>query len=147
MCCRGSALAAERDINPPLTEDANLEAHAAAAVAHAMFADVRRLRAAALVNLSPWKYCEGPFGDRRPREGTEAIAALLERTLEDAPNHPGACHYFIHLMEAAFPERAVGCAERLADLMPGAGYIVHMPGHIYIRVGRYADGVRQDELL
>ena len=192
MCWWGIALAAGHNINQPLTEEANLEAYAAAGVAqtmssgvsplegdlieaiaerysrdpsrdratldaayaHAMgdvlarhpdHADVRTLRAAALMNLSPWNYWEGPFGDRRPREDTEAIAALLERTLEDAPNHPGACHYFIHLMEAAFPERAVGCAERLADLMPGAGHIVHMPGHIYIRVGRYADAVRQNE--
>ena len=60
-------------------------------------------------------------------------------------NHPGACHYYIHSVEAAYPEKAVPCAERLADLMPGAGHIVHMPGHIYIRVGRYADAVRQNE--
>ena len=63
----------------------------------------------------------------------------------DSFKNPGACHYYIHLMEAAFPERAVECADRLADLMPGAGHIVHMPGHIYVRVGRYADAVRHNE--
>jgi len=61
--------------------------------------------------------------------------------LELDPNHPGACHYLIHAVEAAYPERAVECADRLAALMPGAGHIVHMPGHIYLRVGRYADAV------
>lgn len=108
-------------------------------------ADVRTLRAASLMNLSPWNYWEGPFRDRKPRPGTEKILTLLERTVKDAPEHPGACHYFIHLVEAALPERAVECAERLASLMPGAGHLVHMPGHIYIRVGRYADAVRQNE--
>jgi tetratricopeptide (TPR) repeat protein len=108
-------------------------------------ADVRTLYGAALMNLSPWNYWKGPFGDRKPLPGTMRILEVLEGTVADAPNHPGACHYFIHLVEAAFPERAVGCAERLASLMPGAGHLVHMPGHIYIRVGRYADAVRQNE--
>jgi tetratricopeptide (TPR) repeat protein len=58
-----------------------------------------------------------------------------------APNHPGACHFYIHAVEAAHPQRAVPCAERLASLMPGAGHIVHMPAHIYIRVGRWADAI------
>jgi hypothetical protein len=57
------------------------------------------------------------------------------------PNHPGACHLFIHTIEAHEPQRGVPCAERLAALMPGAGHIVHMPGHIYIRIGRYKDAV------
>ena len=61
------------------------------------------------------------------------------------PRNPGACHYYIHLMEAAHPDRALPCAERLASLMPGAGHIVHMPAHIYLRVGRYADAVRVNE--
>jgi tetratricopeptide (TPR) repeat protein len=56
-------------------------------------------------------------------------------------SHPGACHLYIHAEEAHDPARAVACAERLAALMPGAGHLVHMPGHIYIRVGRYADAI------
>jgi predicted Zn-dependent protease len=60
-------------------------------------------------------------------------------------NHPGACHLFIHAEEAHDPARAVGCAERLASLMPGAGHLVHMPAHIYIRVGRYADAITSNE--
>jgi tetratricopeptide (TPR) repeat protein len=61
------------------------------------------------------------------------------------PNHPGANHFYIHAVEAVQPERAVAAAERLAALMPGAGHIVHMPGHIYIRVGRYLDAIAANE--
>ena len=107
--------------------------------------DARTLYAAALMNLSPWFYWTGDYANRKPRPDTPAILESLERALELDMNHPGACHYYIHSVEAAYPEKAVPCAERLADLMPGAGHIVHMPGHIYIRVGRYADAVRQNE--
>lgn len=107
--------------------------------------DILTFYGAALMNLSPWNYWSGPYGDRSPRAGTERILDVLGRAVAANPEHPGACHYYIHLVEAAFPERAVACAERLANLMPGAGHIVHMPGHIYIRVGRYADAVRVNE--
>lgn len=107
--------------------------------------DVATLYAASLMNLSAWNYWDGPYGEQTARAGTERIVEVLERTLLLAPNNPGACHYYIHLVEAAFPEKAVACADRLAALMPGAGHVVHMPGHIYIRVGRYADAVRQNE--
>jgi len=108
-------------------------------------ADARTLYAASLMNLSPWFYWTGDYANRKPRPGTPLILESLERALELDMNHPGACHYYIHSVEAAYPERAVACAERLAGLMPGAGHIVHMPGHIYIRVGRYADAVQQNE--
>ncbi|MFW6193174.1 MAG: tetratricopeptide repeat protein, partial [Gemmatimonadota bacterium] len=107
--------------------------------------DALTLFAASLMNLSPWNYWTGDFGDRRPRPDTPGILAALERALELDADHPGACHYYIHAVEAGEPEKAVACAERLADLMPAAGHIVHMPGHIYIRVGRYADAVRTNE--
>jgi tetratricopeptide (TPR) repeat protein len=103
--------------------------------------DALTLYGASLMNLSPWSYWEG----EQPRPGTEEILASLSRALELDPDNPGACHYYIHSVEAAYPERAVECADRLAALMPGAGHIVHMPGHIYIRVGRYADAVRANE--
>ncbi len=104
-------------------------------------ADVLTLYAASQMNLSPWHYWEGPYDDRTARPGTEAFVASLEAALELDVDHPGACHYLIHAVEAAYPERAVECADRLAALMPGAGHLVHMPGHIYLRVGRYADAV------
>ena len=107
--------------------------------------DVLSVSAAALMNLSPWNYWTGDYDSREPRPDTPTILARLERAMAVDSDHPGACHYFIHAVEAAYPERAVACAERLAGLMPGAGHIVHMPGHIYIRVGRYHDAVVANE--
>ncbi len=128
-----------------LLDSAYAEAMAVLAEAYPNDPDILTLYAAALMNLSPWNYWEGGYRDRMPRVGTELILATLETAMEFNPDHPGACHYYIHAVEAAYPERAVACAERLAALMPGAGHIVHMPGHIYIRVGRYADAVAVNE--
>lgn len=96
----------------------------------------------AVMNLSPWYYWSA---DGTPRPQTQEILGRLQRVIEVNPNNPGACHLYIHAVEARYPERALPCAERLASLMPGAGHIVHMPGHIYIRVGRYADAIRLNE--
>ena len=104
-------------------------------------AEAQVLYADALMNLSPWNYWESG----EARAGTDQIIASLERVLATDENHPGACHLFIHAEEAHAPARAVGCAERLAGLMPGAGHLVHMPAHIYIRVGRYADAIATNE--
>jgi len=92
----------------------------------------------ARMNLSPWNYWTHD-GELRP--GHDVTLERLERVIATDSTHPGACHLFIHAVEAAEPERAVPCAERLAGLMPGAGHIVHMPAHIYIRVGRYNDAI------
>ncbi len=104
--------------------------------------DAQVLYADALMNLSPWYYWES---DGSPRPATLEILDRLERAMALAPQNPGACHLFIHAVEAHDPRRAVDCAERLAALMPGAGHIVHMPGHIYIRVGRYVDAIEQNK--
>jgi len=99
--------------------------------------DVQVLRAEALMDLNPWKLWSA---DGKPAPGTEDIVAMLERVLAANPNHPGANHYYIHAIEASpHPEKAVASAERLAGLIPNAGHIVHMPAHIYQRVGRYAE--------
>ncbi len=98
--------------------------------------DAQALYAEALMDLRPWNYWT-PEG--RPYPGTEEIVGLLERTIARNPAHPGACHYYIHAVEAVTPAKAVPCAERLAQLMPGVGHMVHMPAHIYVRVGRYGD--------
>jgi len=111
------------------------------ASAHPDDPEVLTLATASIMNLSPWHYWTGPYDAREPRPGTEEAVRLVERVLARNPDHPGACHYLIHAVEAAYPERAVECADRLAALMPGAGHLVHMPGHIYLRVGRYADAV------
>ena len=101
--------------------------------------DAATLFAEALMDTSPWDYWQA---DGSPKPATREILSALERALARNPNHPGACHYYIHAVEAVYPERAVACAERLAALMPAAGHIVHMPGHIYIRVGRYNDAIQ-----
>lgn len=99
--------------------------------------DAQTLYTDALMNLSPWNY----WVDGIARPATPIILSELQGVLDVNRDHPGACHLYIHAVEAQMPERAVPCAERLASLMPGAGHIVHMPGHIYIRVGRWADAI------
>ena len=72
---------------------------------------------------------------------------MLESIIAQNPDHPGALHYHIHVLEAsADPDRAERSADRLGSLMPAAGHMVHMPAHIYIRVGRYADAAEANEL-
>ncbi|MFL5562897.1 MAG: hypothetical protein ACJ79K_15605 [Gemmatimonadaceae bacterium] len=100
--------------------------------------DAATLYAESLMDLSPWNYWTR---DGKPRPQTSVIVAQLEQVIRTNPRHPGACHYYIHAVEAADPKKAVACAERLAAEMPGAGHMVHMPAHIYIRVGRYADAI------
>ena len=97
-------------------------------------ADAATLFAEALMNLRPWDYWTR---DGQPHPGTMEIVEVLEGVLQHKPDHIGACHYYIHTVEAWKPERALPCAERLPGLAPGAGHLVHMPSHIYIRVGRY----------
>lgn len=101
--------------------------------------DVATLYAEALMDLRPWNYWKREDGS--PYPATDIAVSTLERVLAARPDHPGACHFYIHAVEAVMPEKAVPCAERLATAMPGAGHLVHMPAHIYIRVGRYADAI------
>ena len=98
--------------------------------------DAGALYAESLMDLRPWNYWT-PQGE--PYPGTEEIVRQLKRVIARNPEHPGACHYYIHAVEAVNPQLAVPCAERLARLMPGVGHMVHMPAHIYVRVGRYND--------
>ncbi|MDP3092611.1 MAG: hypothetical protein Q8N04_18195 [Nitrospira sp.] len=97
--------------------------------------DAGVLFAEALMDLRPWDFW---MSDGRPHPGTDEMVSMLEAVLARYPDHPGACHYYIHVVEASpKPERALACAERLAGLMPGAGHLVHMPAHIYLRLGKY----------
>jgi tetratricopeptide (TPR) repeat protein len=100
--------------------------------------EVAVLFAESMMDLRPWDYW-APDGN--PNPGIADALSALESVTSVNEKHPGACHFFIHAVEKLYPERAVECAERLLNLMPGAGHLVHMPGHIYIRVGRYADAV------
>jgi tetratricopeptide (TPR) repeat protein len=99
--------------------------------------DARTLAAEAAMNTIPWDYYL-PDGKAKPL--ANEIVAMLESVLARDPNHIGAIHFYIHAVEASStPERAEPYADRLADLCPGAGHLVHMPSHIYYRVGRYND--------
>ena len=100
--------------------------------------DAQVLAAESLMLLSPWDYWTAG-GD--PKPGTGELLDRLRTVMARNEAHAGACHFYIHAVEAAHPSRALPCAGRIADLMPGAGHIVHMPAHVYIRVGRYADAV------
>ena len=104
--------------------------------------DAAALYAESLMDLRPWNYWRP---DGTPYPGTEEIVRQLERVISKNPNHPGACHYYIHAVEAVNPKAAVPCAERLARLMPGEGHMVHMPAHIYIRVGRWNDAIQANQ--
>jgi len=98
--------------------------------------DALTLYAASLMNLSPWNYWTR---DGKPRPNTPIILSSLQTVLDANPDHPGALHYHIHAVEAARPEDGVSSADQLNGLVPGIGHMVHMPSHIYMRVGRYAD--------
>jgi tetratricopeptide (TPR) repeat protein len=99
--------------------------------------DVAALFAEALMDLQPWDYWTDAG---EPKGRTEEFVGIIERALETDPLHPGANHFFIHAIEAsAEPDRAIEAADRLTEIVPGSGHLVHMPSHIYIRVGRYAD--------
>jgi tetratricopeptide (TPR) repeat protein len=105
--------------------------------------DAATLFAEAGMNLHPWGLWHK---DGTPEAGTEEIVATLESVIKREPNHMGAVHYYIHSVEASTsPERALAGANRLAAMAPGAGHIVHMPGHIYIRTGDYAAAVKTNE--
>lgn len=102
--------------------------------------DIATLFAEAQMDLSPWDYWERD--NRTPKPHIAKAIAAIDGVLDANPDHAGAIHMQIHLMEAsATPERAEPGADRLADLMPGAGHLVHMPGHIYFRIGRYLDSL------
>jgi tetratricopeptide (TPR) repeat protein len=104
--------------------------------------DAGVLYAEALMDLQPWDYWTAAG---RPKGKAEEIVAVLEQVLAFAPDHPGACHYYIHAVEASRdPARGLPCAGRLPHLMPGAGHLVHMPAHIYLRVGRYREAAVQN---
>jgi tetratricopeptide (TPR) repeat protein len=106
--------------------------------------EIATLYAEAVMDLSPWNYWKP--GGSEPNPQSAPIVPTLERVLARNPNHPGAIHFYIHAVEASDqPERAEPYANRLRGAIPGAGHLVHMPSHIYYRVGRYLDALEDNK--
>jgi tetratricopeptide (TPR) repeat protein len=106
-------------------------------------ADAATLYADSLMALNPWKLWTL---DGKAADNTDEIVTVLEGVLKRDPNHIGANHFYIHAVEASpQPERALMSARRLDTLVPQAGHLVHMPSHIYVRTGYYADAVKSNE--
>ena len=105
--------------------------------------DIAMLYVESTMDLRPWGYW---MPDGRPHEGIAEIVALTEDVMRRNPKHPAALHMYIHLMEAHHPGKAEVAADTLLPLLPAAGHMVHMPAHIYQRVGRYSDAIRSNEL-
>jgi tetratricopeptide (TPR) repeat protein len=136
------------DLTTEITElnTAYMNAMAKVATQFPEDADVQTLYAASVMNTMPWNYWDN---QGNPAPNTLKGKAALEKAIEINPDHPGAHHYYIHMVELPKPDLAVPSADRLGSLMPAAGHLVHMPSHIYIRVGRYQDAVKanQDAIL
>ena len=91
------------------------------------------------MDLQPWDYYDEQL---QPKGNTARIVSLLESVMARNPDHPGALHLYVHAVEAsADPQRGVAAADHLRELIPGSGHLVHMPAHIYARVGRWHDAV------
>ncbi|MDO6819801.1 M48 family metallopeptidase [Zobellia sp. 1_MG-2023] len=105
-------------------------------------ANILILFAQSAMNTSRWNYWDK---SGNPGPNIEAAKVALEKAMELEPENPGGHHYYIHMVELPHPDMGVKSADKLASLMPGAGHIVHMPSHIYIRVGRYLDAVKTNQ--
>jgi tetratricopeptide (TPR) repeat protein len=137
------ALAARYAQNPPEDRRPLDEAYAAATgqlVAQRKDdLDAAVFHAEALMDLQPWDYYDE---QRRPKGRTAEVVSILESVMARNPDHAGALHLYVHAVEAsADPQRGVAAADRLRELIPGSGHLVHMPAHIYARVGRWHDAV------
>jgi tetratricopeptide (TPR) repeat protein len=133
--------------NPPADraplDQAYADAMADAARAFPANDNIQVLFAESVMDLSPWDYWQA--GGAQPKGRTADMVAALETVLKRNPSHPGAIHYYIHAVEASTqPERALPHARRLAAQTPGAGHIVHMPSHIYYRLGYYKDALKSN---
>ena len=102
--------------------------------------DASALFSEALMNTMPWDYW---LDAENPKPATVEVLDSLENILDRNPEHPLALHLYIHAVEASNkPERAEQAADTLTELIPGSGHMVHMPSHIYWRIGRYQDAAQ-----
>jgi tetratricopeptide (TPR) repeat protein len=137
------ALAARFAENPPEDRRPLDEAYARAAGQLAAERpddlDAATMHAEALMDLQPWDYYDEKL---EPKGNTAEIVSILESVMARNPDHAGALHLYVHAVEAsADPQRGVAAADHLRELIPGSGHLVHMPAHIYARVGRWHDAV------
>jgi tetratricopeptide (TPR) repeat protein len=137
------ALEARYAANPPADRRALDEAYAKATgvlvAQRPEDLDAKVFYAEALMDLQPWDYYDDKL---QPKGNTAEVVALLEAVMKQNPDHAGALHLYVHAVEAsADPQRGVVAADRLRTLIPGSGHLVHMPAHIYARVGRWHDAV------
>jgi len=137
------ALSARYAAEPPADRRPLDEAYAAAmgklAANYPDDLDAASLHAEAMMDLQPWDYWDA---DGQPKGHTAEVVSQLESVIARDPEHAGALHLYVHAVEAsADPARGVAAADRLRELLPGSGHLVHMPAHIYARVGRYHDAV------
>jgi predicted Zn-dependent protease len=147
---------AQRYAAKPVADRASLDSAWAKAIGLVAYAypkddDAATLYAEALMDLRPWNYWTN--GGKAKAPSTQEQVKVLEAVLKRNPDHPGACHFYIHAVEASNEAaKALPCAQRLGSLMPGAGHLVHMPTHIYIKLGQWelaaehnAHAVKADE--
>ena len=144
-----AAIAARYNTDPrferPMLDEAYAGAMASAAAKFPDDLDVLALYAESLMDRSPWNYWEA--GGQKPREMVAPLVPTLETVLKKDPNHIAAIHLYIHAVEAsADAKRAEAFADKLAKLAPNAGHLVHMPAHIYYRLGRYKDSLATNQV-
>ena len=143
-----AALAARYSADPP-QDRKPLDASYAAATGKlsAQFPDdldAAVFHAEAMMDTQPWDYYDEKL---EPKGHTDEIVSTLESVIRRNPDHPGALHLYVHAVEASRdPQRGVAAADRLRKLIPGSGHLVHMPAHIYSRVGRWHDAVLANEV-
>jgi tetratricopeptide (TPR) repeat protein len=124
-------------------DEAYVQAMRVVWAAHSSDADVGTLLAESLMDLQPWDLWTQ---DGQAKGNTNEILALLERVLAIEPNHPGANHLYIHAVEASpNPEKGIASADRLRRIVPVSGHMVHMPSHIDVQVGQWAQAAKQNE--
>jgi len=127
------------DTDRSLLDQAYAEAMSKVTIAFPDDLDAAAFYAEALMDIQPWNYWDE---DGDPIGNTSRIVAVLEGIIDRHPDHAGALHLYIHAVEASeTPERGAAAADRLRTLIPGSGHLVHMPAHIYSRVGRWHDAV------